>query len=224
MLVCLAGQLTIQLLLAHGFCPSMVWIAIVCVSLVLQESMVLRALKNWVWLGLVVDWSFNDGRSIRLSSTDQALLILVFRTLVRRHFQQLVFRSHTCVQGGLYYGWGSHRVCQVGVHDLFLLVRWLHRQAHHLKSGVLHSELLLTNYHVMTDPLVQSIRNAFGRRPMPLKMRDDLWLWILSFIGWDSCILAVCSKATTDLKLLSLIGSRFDCETWVEQTRCAWAC
>ena len=46
MLVCLAGQLTLQLLLAHGLCSSMVGIAIVCVSLVLQESVVLRAQKN----------------------------------------------------------------------------------------------------------------------------------------------------------------------------------
>ena len=46
MLVCLAGQLTLQLLLAHGFCSTMVGIAIICVSLVLHESMVLRAQKN----------------------------------------------------------------------------------------------------------------------------------------------------------------------------------
>ena len=46
MLVCLARQLTVQLLLAHGFCSAMVGIAIIRVSLVLLESMVLRAQKN----------------------------------------------------------------------------------------------------------------------------------------------------------------------------------
>ena len=69
-----------------------------------------------------MDRSFHDRGGVRLSSDDQALLILILGTLVWRHFEHLVLRRHAAVQGLLRNGGGSRGVCQAGVHHLILLV------------------------------------------------------------------------------------------------------
>ena len=93
-----------------------------------------------------MDWRFHQGSCLGLCCDDQALLILVLRTLIWCHFKHLVFRSHTgvnCRLLHLHHDRGSRSVGQARrlLHHLLLLLRFvrlLHGKSHHLEAGVLH--------------------------------------------------------------------------------------